>query len=77
MARKTITTCDRCGKELNRKNSIVGCLVYGIRRKNPFRFRVAFDENPHGLFYSDCEVVLCGKCTTKLFAFLCEKDERK
>lgn len=77
MARKTITTCDRCGKEFQWRNVTAGYFVYGIRRKNLFRFRVAFNGNSNGMSYSDCEVELCGECTKKLFEFLREKDERK
>lgn len=73
----TISTCDRCGKEFNWKNVTAGYFVYGIRRKNPFRFRVAFDGNPNGMSFQDCRVELCGKCTKKLFEFLCEKGEKE
>ena len=75
MGNKTITMCDRCGKEFKGRSVSAGYFVNGIRKCNGVHFRVIHNGNPDGYSYSDQRVDLCHDCTKKLLEFLKGKEK--
>ena len=66
MARVTITTCDRCGVEIEYLGWTT--LIGKTRRLD---MRRLFNGGGNGYSYSDDKVELCVACTKKLDIFLC------